>query len=119
MANWQTVFYISAAWYAGGAIFFAIFADGEIQSWNYYGLKEDPEGNNNDKPSETDKSSPTYNTFSTQVPKLESSAKEFPENPGLLTNKSNLQHNSLDSSSNKRRNFNSSTENDQGGSGST
>ena len=32
-AEWQIVFYISAVIYSFGAVFFVIFADGEIQSW--------------------------------------------------------------------------------------
>ncbi|CAG7836381.1 unnamed protein product [Allacma fusca] len=43
LGNWRKVFYISAAFYAGGSIFFAIFADGEVQKWNDYGKTEDAE----------------------------------------------------------------------------
>ena len=59
------MFYISSAFYAGGSIFFAIFADGEIQSWNYYGLKQDPEDNNNveKQEAESKKSVSGYDTF--------------------------------------------------------
>ena len=32
-AEWQTVFYIAAAIYAFGGIFFFIFAKGEILEW--------------------------------------------------------------------------------------
>lgn len=32
-AQWQNVFFISAAIYAFGAIFYIIFAQGELQAW--------------------------------------------------------------------------------------
>ena len=31
--QWQMVFYIAASIYAFGAIFYCIFADGEVQEW--------------------------------------------------------------------------------------
>jgi len=34
LSNWRKVFFIAAAFYASGSIFFAFFADGEVQDWN-------------------------------------------------------------------------------------
>jgi len=34
LGNWRKVFLISAAFYAGGSLFFALFAGGEIEPWN-------------------------------------------------------------------------------------
>ena len=48
--QWQIVFYIAAVMYAVGAIFFNIFADGELQEWAKPYMYENMEAKQHHKP---------------------------------------------------------------------